>query len=90
MDETGRCTLLKKTALVAAKTAHRRVTSLSLGDGAQISADFYIDSTGDALLAQACGCEVMIGQESKDAFGEPEDPWAGMDEESCGKPRVEP
>jgi hypothetical protein len=74
MDETGHCTLLRGTALAGAKTANGRVTSLVLGDGMLISADFYIDSTGDAVLARACGCDVMIGQESKEAFGEPDAP----------------
>ena len=74
LAETGRCTLLKGTTFTQVTTASQSITCLELDDGRQVSASFYVDATADALLALACGCETMIGQESKDAFGEPDAP----------------
>jgi len=74
LAETNCCTLLKKTTFTKARTTARCITQLEFEGDSQVRADFYIDSTADASLALACGCEMMIGQESKDAFGEPDAP----------------
>jgi len=31
---------------------------------------FFVDATGDALVARSCGCEVMYGSEGREEFGE--------------------
>ncbi|MBQ9964597.1 MAG: SDR family NAD(P)-dependent oxidoreductase [Clostridia bacterium] len=37
----------------------------------EVFADYFVDSTGDILLARDAGCEVTIGRESKQAYNEP-------------------
>lgn len=37
----------------------------------EISADYFVDSSGDILLARDAGCKVAIGRESKEQYGEP-------------------
>ncbi len=37
----------------------------------EIFADYFVDSTGDILLARDAGCEVTIGRESKQTYNEP-------------------
>jgi hypothetical protein len=68
LAETGNCTLLKKTAFFRASSFAGRITQLEFEGGKKVNANFYIDSTADALLAVACNCEIMIGQESKDVL----------------------
>ena len=74
LQETGRCTVLTDTAMVAAESSPGRVQSVSLTDGRVITASAYIDCTADALLCRACGCETMFGQEAQNRFGEPDAP----------------
>ncbi len=40
----------------------------------EISADFFLDSTGDIILARAAGCPFSKGAESASEFGEPSAP----------------
>lgn len=70
LTETGRCTVLKNTAFTRVIMDGRRIAALDLSSGQRVSAPFYVDSTADIHLAVACGCETMLGQESRAAFGE--------------------
>ena len=74
LAETSRCTLVKGTAFVGAQSSPGHVASVELEGGRSVQATCYVDATGDALLAQACGCETMLGQEAKAAFDEPDAP----------------
>ncbi len=74
LAETGRCTLLKQTAFTDVRTEGGRLLSLRLSDGREVQAGAYVDATGDGLLCLACGCEAMVGQESREVFGEPSAP----------------
>lgn len=79
LAETGRCTVLMNTAFTGVTIRDRRISGLELSDGRQVTASFYVDGTANVLLAQACGCEAMLGQESRATFGELHAPDAPQD-----------
>jgi len=74
LAETGTCAVLKGTAVRAVKTDNRRISSIELDTGKSVQARVCIDSTADAFLAVASGCQTMLGQEARDTFGEPSAP----------------
>ena len=72
LAETGQATLRTETTFRAVQTEQGRVTRLKLTDGSRVTAETpFIDATGGGALCQACGCEAMLGQESRSAFDEP-------------------
>jgi hypothetical protein len=71
LDETGRCDVRLGTSLAGAAAEQGRVTSVSLSTGETVSADTYVDGTGDALLCAAVRCRMRQGQESRGEYGEP-------------------
>lgn len=74
LNATRSCTVWKNTSFADVGVEERRITSLHLAGGRQISAAFYVDATGDGLLALAAGCRMMMGQEAQEAFNEPHAP----------------
>ena len=74
LAETGRCTVLLNTAFTGVTMQDRQIAGIMLANGRTVTAPFYVDSTANILLAQACGCETMLGQEGQAAFGEPHAP----------------
>jgi len=51
-----------------------RVTSVIISDGAdsvKVEAEYFIDSSGDIVLARNAGCGYAFGTDSKDDYGEP-------------------
>lgn len=71
LAETGRCRVLKETAFAGVEVEGKRVRSVRLDDGREVSGGAYVDSTAGALLCQACGCRLLSGQEARGTFGEP-------------------
>jgi hypothetical protein len=71
LAETQKCTVLLETRVHAVNAADGRIESITLSDGTELAADVFIDSTGDGFIAAECGCEMMSGQEARDAFDEP-------------------
>ena len=67
-----------KTTFTTVDLEDQKIKSLMLSDGSQVQASVFIDSTGNIYLAQASGCEVMIGQESTNQFSEPGAPEEAM------------
>lgn len=80
LRESGRCTVMLESALVGAETKNGVVKSVLLQDGRVIEADAFIDSTADAWLCAACGCELMRGRDPRSRFGEPAAPEAPTDQ----------
>ncbi len=74
LAETGSCALLENVAFTDVETDGARISSLALSNGESLVAHSYVDATGDGLLAVACGCEQMVGQDARDRFGEPSAP----------------
>ena len=66
-------TALYSTSFVSCRTEGRKVTGIvARGDeDILISADQYIDASGDILLARAAGCDCRTGAESRSEYGEP-------------------
>ena len=71
LRETGNCDLRLETTFEEAAHEDGRLSALRLSTGETVSADVFIDGTADGLLCMAVGCEELIGQESRDRFGEP-------------------
>ncbi len=80
LEETGYCRVMLKTAFVDATCAGERITAITLSDGRTLVADYYIDATGDGTVCLKAGCQMMLGQDAQDRFGEPDAP-----PESTGK-----
>lgn len=74
LDATGRCTLHTETTFTDVHLKDRRVAALTLTDGTTVTAGAFIDGTGGGALCQACGCEMMKGQESRARFDEADAP----------------
>lgn len=78
LDETGHCRTLLNTTFVEAQTDGSRITSIraesSEGKVYRIAARVFVDSTGGARLCRDVGCEMMLGAEPADRFGEPSAP----------------
>ena len=70
LDETGMVTLLTKTTFSEVRVAEGRITGMTLTNGWDVTAQTYIDGTGSGALCRAGGAEMLLGQESKDRFGE--------------------
>lgn len=69
-------TLMLDTSVYLADTENGRVKSAYLRcDLTQkifkVDAKYFVDATGDAVLARLSGCSVMFGRESSKKFGEP-------------------
>ena len=74
LAETNRCTILRGVTFRKVDMTAGTISALTLDDGRRVSADAYVDATGDGALCVACGCEAMVGQESQSSFQEPDAP----------------
>jgi hypothetical protein len=74
LAETGNCTIRTNAAFREVLVKDGRIESLILDNGDVVKASFFVDSTADAKLCQAAGCELMRGQEGRETFGEPDAP----------------
>lgn len=74
LQETGHCRVLLNTAFVSAKAKAGRVQRVHLADGRTLWAEYFVDATGDGVVSLAAGCQALTGQDSRDAFGEPDAP----------------
>jgi hypothetical protein len=71
LAETGRCRVLFNTTFTDVKVTNGRVESLVLDNGETVNARVVVDSTADALVCLAAGCETMMGQDARARFDEP-------------------
>lgn len=75
LDECGEyIELMPDTEYLSCKTEGDKVTEITVKNKngeILISADYFIDSTGDIVLARDAGCEVTIGTEDKSLYNEP-------------------
>lgn len=75
--------LMFETEYISCTTTETRVKEITVRtkqEEYQIVADYFIDSTGDIILARDAGCEVSIGTEEKTLYNEPS---AGIKDEQC-------
>ena len=47
---------------------------MRVGERLRVAADYFVDATADAALAELAGCELRRGAESRETFGEPDAP----------------
>jgi len=74
LAETNLCTVWQNTAFTKVDVKEGRIRSVTLSNGQTVTADFFIDSTADILVAQAAGCEISLGQEPRSLYDEPSAP----------------
>ncbi len=74
LEETGHCRVLLNAEFTSANVEGHRVSSVRLKDGRLIEAAYFVDATGDGLVCESAGCQTMTGQESREAFSEPDAP----------------
>lgn len=74
LKETGHCRVLLNTSFISAQVKNNRIESVKLSNGKNLVATYYIDTTGDGLVCTSAGCQAMMGQESRETFGEPHAP----------------
>jgi hypothetical protein len=79
LSETGNCEVRLNTRLVSVEAGDGRVTSVTLSDGATVTADAFIDGTGDGILCREAGCEQLSGIDPKSRFDEPGAPEQGSE-----------
>jgi hypothetical protein len=80
LAETGNAIILTGTRVVQATVEDGRVRDVATDTGYRLVADYFVDATGDAILCEAAGCEILTGQDPRDRFDEPAAP-----EEPTGK-----
>ena len=76
LAESG-VTVLKNATFADVSADAGRISSMRLDNDMEVTGDAFVDSTADALLCRACGCETLIGQEARNTFGEPGAPKEG-------------
>lgn len=77
LRDAGAAVLLNTTFVSAAAGTGtvRHITAVdNTGKNTIIAAKVFIDATGGVHLCRAAGCETMLGEESRDRFGEPSAP----------------
>lgn len=66
--------LFKRTGFTQVADADGVIRSVILTDGRLLTANVFVDATGDGQLCLACGCEALTGRDSRDRFHEPDAP----------------
>lgn len=74
LNETGNCEILPDVTFEALDYSNMLIESLTLSNGSKVSADIFIDSTGDICLARVAGCATTTGREAFDVYHEPAAP----------------
>ena len=78
LQETQRCTLMLNTSFIKSHTGNKKIVSVECmsaeGTIYTITADVFIDCTGDLLVCRDAGCEYMLGADPKHLFNEPSAP----------------
>jgi hypothetical protein len=76
--ETGKCKLLRNTSFTTATSEGKTVKTIEAvsvsGEKFEISANVFIDCTGNLSLCRDLGCETMLGADAKSSFNEPSAP----------------
>jgi len=71
LAETGNAIVLTGTRIVEATAKDGHVRHVSTDTGHRLIADYFVDATGDAILCEAVGCEILTGQDPRVRFDEP-------------------
>lgn len=69
--ETGRVEWIPGVSLAGVEADGGQVRSVRLTDGRRLTAQTFIDGTGDAMLCAACGCERHLGRDPWTRYQEP-------------------
>ncbi len=72
--ETGNCDVLLNTTFVDAHSENGKILNIRLSNGSVVNSLFWIDSSGDGVLSQACGAESLVGLDSQSRYNEPSAP----------------
>lgn len=100
LKETGTGTVLLSSQLTKITREGSRLVSAEFSDGTRVTADYWIDSSGDACLCTAAGCDFLQGRAPRERFQEPSASDLGNEREvngvtlifrstPCSDPRME-
>lgn len=79
LAETPCVEVLCNTRLLGVQRGGAVVRSAALSDGRDVTADAWIDASGDGVLCEKAGCEMLLGQDPRQRFGEPGAPEQASD-----------
>ncbi len=73
--ESGNIRIMYYTSFVGAKTRGDRINSIVVfsqedGEYYEIEASFFIDCSGDIVVARDAGCETVFGEDGQERYGE--------------------
>ena len=74
LGETELCDIWKSAEVVGVETDGLRLRWVEFRNGEKIEAPIFIDATGGAKVVGMAGCRRLVGQESRQVFGEPDAP----------------
>ena len=74
LAETGNAIVLTGTGVAGATARGGRVEEVRTDTGLRVRARFFVDGTGEAVLCEAAGCEILTGQDPRSRFDEPAAP----------------
>jgi hypothetical protein len=66
--------LSQETTVSDVRQADGFIHSVALTNGKSVGAEVYVDATGDGRFCLACGCEALLGRDSRRLFNEPDAP----------------
>ncbi len=70
LAETGCCSLRLQTTITGVEVSQGLLQSARLDDGTVVRAPAWIDGTGEAAFARACGAATLLGRDPRSRFAE--------------------
>jgi hypothetical protein len=74
LSDYQRFSLFKNNSVRDIQQAGGVIKSVMLSSGCSMSADVYVDATGDGDFCLKCGCKALRGSDSRHQFNEPDAP----------------
>ncbi|MDD3954514.1 MAG: FAD-dependent oxidoreductase [Lentisphaeria bacterium] len=72
LQASGNCSIANGNSITACQVENRRIKKLTLESGETCQGGIYVDASG--ALAALAGCSLLIGQEGREQFQEPDAP----------------
>ena len=70
LADTGNSSIVFSSWVDTVTVGNGSIQGIVLNDGTEVSADYYIDGTGDGVLCRLAGCDLVIGEDAKETYNE--------------------